>query len=78
MSDLVPIVNTAFNQSFRNAANRRHAISERGWGLALSYCLLNDKRLSGRQKELEQSTVSACTSTDSTLNDTKWNGICHV
>jgi hypothetical protein len=78
MSDIVPIVNTTFDQSFCNAANTRHAISECGWVPALKYCLLNDKRLSGRPKELEQSTVSTRTSTDSTLTDTKWNGICHV
>jgi hypothetical protein len=47
MSDIVPIVNTAFDQSFCDAVNTRHAISERGWGPALNYCLLNDKRMSG-------------------------------
>jgi hypothetical protein len=76
MSDIVPIVNTAFDASFRNAENTRHAISERGWGPSLNYCLLLDERLNGAPKNTEQSTVTASTSTNtnSTITDVEWNG----
>jgi hypothetical protein len=47
---------------------------EGGWGQAMKYCLLLDKRLSGRPKETEQSIVTLASSTDSTINDMEWDG----
>jgi hypothetical protein len=77
MSDIVPIVNTAFDLSFRNQTNTLHAIRERGWGTSLNYCLLLDKRLSGRPKantSTNQSTVTgetlSLTSGSGTVTDT--------
>jgi hypothetical protein len=76
MSDIVPTVNTAFDASFCNAENTRHAISECGWGPSLNYCLLLDKRLNGAPKNTEQSNVTASASTDtnSTITNVEWNG----
>jgi hypothetical protein len=68
MSDIVPLVNTAFDSSFRLAHNTRTAIKERGWGPALNYCLLLDKRLSDQPKE--QSTVATVAETIRTTSTT--------
>jgi hypothetical protein len=51
VTDIVPIVNGAFKQSFANVANAKKAIAERGWGPALNYRLLLDDRLSLRPTE---------------------------
>jgi hypothetical protein len=76
MSDIVPIVNTAFEASFRIAANARTAIKERGWGPSLNYCLLLDKRLSGRPNDNQQSTVTTETITvgSDTITDSGCDG----
>jgi hypothetical protein len=48
VTDIVPIVKTAFSKSFANVQNTKKAIAERGWGPALNYRLLLDKSLSLR------------------------------
>jgi hypothetical protein len=51
ITDIVPIVKSAFIKSFSNIKNAKKAIAERGWGPALNYRLLLDNRLTQRPKE---------------------------
>jgi hypothetical protein len=79
VSDIVPLVRTAFARSFANVENTRKAIAERGWGPALNYRLLMDKSLSQRPKdapaeETESTTVSTGPSTVSTGPSTESTG----
>ena len=65
-TDIIPLVNMAWKESFANVTNSQKAIRERGWG-PLNYCLLDHPDLN-QKLDIQPSTENNGNNNQSTIN----------
>lgn len=69
-TDIIPMVNFAWNQSFVRVEKNLKAIEARGWG-PLNYALLNDSQIQATMTDVESKSYALMLKPEKSLNDAR-------